>query len=386
VPLSPEEQRLVDDAIVNGVWYLEDHQAPGGTWGNPPVGCAALPGLTLLECGVPGSDPVVQKVAHFVREQAPKLTYSSPYDTYQVALAILFLDRLGEYKDKEHIQDEKLIQYLALRLVAGQRPDDGGRRPDGGGWDYTCPALDRRRTQELLTRLREDKVSLDQWRKAALNGKAFGPGRFDNSNTQFAVLALWVARRHDVPIDRTVALVERHFRRTQLLGQGGAAVGDPKGDNLNLDGSWLYDTGVNSSHWPTMTCSGLLGLAVAHGVSEDGAEKQQKPLGDPAVKRALAMLAREIDRPGEERDPDLYFLWSLERVGVLYDLPKIDDKDWYAWGRKVLLSMRQPDGSWKGGAYYGNTPVLNTCFALLFLKQANLAPDLTDKLRLLEKK
>ena len=43
-------------------------------------------------------------------------------------------------------------------------------------------------------------------------------------------------------------------------------------------------------------------------------------------------------------------------------------------------------GHWKDGAYYGNTPVLDTCFALLFLKQANLAKDLTTKLQLLAEK
>jgi hypothetical protein len=194
-----------------------------------------------------------------------------------------------------------------------------------------------------------------------------------------------VARRHHVPIGRTIALVEKHFRTTQILSQGGAAVGVPNRDNLNLDGSWLYDNRQNSSRWATMTCSGLLGLAVAHGVSEDGPEKKQKPLDDPAVQRALAMLAREIDKPGESRPADLYFLWSLERVAVLYELAKVEDKDWYAWGSKALLASQQADGSWKNGGYYGSTPVLDTCFALLFLRQANLAQDLTTKLKLLQK-
>jgi hypothetical protein len=80
---------------------------------------------------------------------------------------------------------------------------------------------------------------------------------------------------------------------------------------------------------------------------------------------------------------DLYFLWSLERVGVLFNLAKIGGKDWYAWGRRSILPAQDADGSWKAGAYYGNNPLLNTCLALLFLKQANLAKDLSDKLRLL---
>ena len=95
------------------------------------------------------------------------------------------------------------------------------------------------------------------------------------------------------------------------------------------------------------------------------------------------MLAREIDRKDDERRPDYYFLWSLERVGVLYNLPKIDGKDWYAWGRGPLLAKQNKDGSWTGGNYWGSNNILDTCFALLFLKQANLAKDLTNKLQLL---
>jgi hypothetical protein len=35
------------------------------------------------------------------------------------------------------------------------------------------------------------------------------------------------------------------------------------------------------------------------------------------------------------------------------------------------------------GGYYGHNDVLDTCFVLLFLKRANLAEDLTEKLQML---
>jgi hypothetical protein len=376
VVVQPAEQRKIDNAIARGVWWLKDHALPEGTWltsGLPAngaavsVGFASLPGLTLLECGVPGSDPVVRKAAEYVRRQAAQPV--KQYDTYQRALAVLFLDRLGER------QDEELVQYLALCLVAGQRADDGG-------WGYLCPPLDRKATADMLRRLRYGGTSLDQWRQAALKGGTFDPGRSDNSNSQFALLALWVARRHQVAIGGSIARAEKRFRSTQL-----PSGPDPTGHNLNLDGAWPYtpQDGTGSNPWPTMTCAGLLGLAVAHGLTEDVRQRQQSPQNDPAIRRGLEMLAREIDRPGEKRAPDLYFLWSLERVAVLYNLPRIGGKQWYSWGTKTLLSRQQPDGSWKDGAYYGNTPVLDTCFALLFLEQANLAKDLTLKLQPLDK-
>ena len=45
----------------------------------------------------------------------------------------------------------------------------------------------------------------------------------DNSDTQFAILALWAAQRHDVPVDRTMRLIANRFQTSQ-----------------NSDGSWGY--------------------------------------------------------------------------------------------------------------------------------------------------
>jgi len=78
----------------------------------------------------------------------------------------------------------------------------------------------------------------------------------------------------------------------------------------------------------------------------------------------------------------LYYLWSLERVGVLYKLHAMDGKDWYAWGEKMLLDNQEPNGSWQVGGYPGSSPTIDTCFALLFLKRVNLTSDLTDKLHM----
>src|SRR5260370_41342744 len=99
-----------------------------------------------------------------------------------------------------------------------------------------------------------------------------------------------------------------------------------------------------------MTCSGWLALAVAHGAAES-LKSNDKLTDDPAVKAALGMLGREIAKPKETRPTDLYFLWSLERVGVLYNLEKISNKDWYAWGRVELLDSQHDDGTWVGGGF-----------------------------------
>src|SRR5262249_21236200 len=74
-------------------------------------------------------------------------------------------------------------------------------------------------------------------------------GKTDNSNSQFALLALWAAQRHGVPVDRTMARVVRRYRGSQ-----------------NSDGGWSYTyaPGGGTGSAPAMTCVGLIGLAVGH--------------------------------------------------------------------------------------------------------------------------
>ena len=71
----------------------------------------------------------------------------------------------------------------------------------------------------------------------------------DNSNTQFALLGLWAARRHKVPVERSLEMADLRFQRSQ-----------------NRDAGWGYHVGAGST--PTMTCVGLLGLAMGHGSAE----------------------------------------------------------------------------------------------------------------------
>src|SRR5208282_280478 len=102
-PRAAVDQAKVDQAIDRGVRYLKDCQLQSGTWGmhenTYQVGYAALPGLALLECGVPAWDPIVKKAVQFVRANAEELDR-----TYDLALAILLLDKIGNADDDEIIQ------------------------------------------------------------------------------------------------------------------------------------------------------------------------------------------------------------------------------------------------------------------------------------------
>jgi hypothetical protein len=194
----------------------------------------------------------------------------------------------------------------------------------------------------------------------------------DNSNTQFGLLAVWVAGRHKVPRERCLALVAQRFRTSQTK-----------------DGRWLYfHKADNPQTSAAMIAAGLLGLAVGHGI--EGAVQREdagrRKVDDPAIKKALEALSRHVhqplgpkaDRPRNRELVNLYFLWSLERVGVLYGAQKIGNNDWYQWGAELLVDNQNDDGSWNCGNYHGSHPILDTSLALLFLKKVNWLKDLSD--------
>jgi hypothetical protein len=378
IVLTPEEEKKVKDATDRAVAYLKKNQNPEGFWPYPNLarrpGATALTALTLLESGVKADDPVIIKAVQYLRNAAGKEN-----QTYGLSLMVLFFSRLQDAKD------EATLRTLALRLAAGQNA--------GGGWTYTCPILSDEESDQLASILRQlsetrsgsqsgtrQKLQLSAPKKfkalaileTIKKGQEdkFKAGGGDNSNTQFALIALWTARGHKVPVDPSLSLVARRFRATQ-----------------NKDGSFSYTPKVAGT--ASMTCAGLLGLAVGFGIMEKGAAPP--PLQDSEVKAALHRVAVFVGTPREDpkaKPPPqqlMYTMWSLERVAVLYQLPEIEGKRWYHWGMDVLLSHQKNDGSWgtiKGDV--GANGLTNTSFALLFLQRINLVADLTDKLRELE--
>jgi hypothetical protein len=422
---NPRQQKI-NEAIEKGVAFLKKTQGPNGVWSSNfnnvsyPVGYAALGGLTLLECQVPANDPAVQKAAAFVRS-----TPVTDHRTYQTSLAILFLDRLGDPRDKG------LIQGYALNLI--------GNQTFKGGWPYDGQSFSTHELTQLLnfleaTRLpvpevrdpfdttspdpfqsprtsdlaepekeataQEKRGDADREAKPPKDGKAVRPKPpvpalknlaatvaaiptvyhyyspkpvpvnhpgivmglgDDNSNSQFALLALWAARRHGVPSERCLILAAQRYTATQ-----------------NADGGWSYlPHGPGNDSTPAMTCVGLLGLAMGHAVVPKAPGKNGKPVDDATIQKGLSKLGQHVDRNSMN---NFYFLWSMERVGMLYRLKTIGNQDWYGLGVDMLLPSQQSDGSWTNGNYTGSTPALDTCFALLFLKRSNLVQDLSDRL------
>jgi hypothetical protein len=396
-PARGVDPKAVDRAIARGVRHLRLLQGADGAWPYlddrmaapyADTGMTALAGLTLLECGAPGDDRAVERAARHVRDASIECT-----GTYSISLAILFLDRLGDP------DDIPLIESLAVRLLAGQN--------DQGGWSYSCPAIpaDEARRLTALVRARRELVGrrappapggrpaprevspeireqLGRLRRDAVRMPGYG----DNSNTQFATLALWVARRYSLPVEDALAQIDSRFRKTQSA-DGGWPYGEPPSGARVRGRGWRRMAGpeILPDRSGAMAAAGLLGLAVAHGLAV-GSEEADAVRKDPAVRSGLMALAREtsyLSHPPGGQVPVLgrdsyYLLWSMERVCAAMGLKTLGNRDWYAWGARLLLHNQQPNGSWVGN--YGRQGA-DTCFALLFLKQSNLAGDLTSQLR-----
>ncbi len=66
---------------------------------------------------------------------------------------------------------------------------------------------------------------------------------------------------------------------------------------------------------------------------------------------------------------------------MVYSKEEIGGKNWYDWGYPIVMAEQQADGSWQEKPRPNFGPLVDTPFALLFLKRSNIAKDLTDKLR-----
>jgi hypothetical protein len=413
--LDRELQEKVNVAIDKGVAYLQKFTLDPRRDATYELGRKALVAWTLLECGVPAKDELIQRYAELIRDGVLIEDLSSA--NYGLSTALIFLDKLGDPSD------EPLIESITARLLSAQTAT--------GGWGYTAPPLkaaerDRLRNllkerrellaagQELKDKKRTPEEALKDMQRYVRQALDFPPGYStgsdDNSNTQFTMMALWVARRHDLPVNSALALAGKRFRVSQQS-HGAWSYNHPVVQNGQLMPNIAMDNYVH----PAMTCVGLIGLAL-----EKGVQRKTKELrADKQVQRGFDWIGKHLDRlaaasaegkaappgqnagdpaappqrapgavgapagapaqlsplPGGRTDNYYYFLFSVERAAVLYDIEKIGKTDWYAWGARELVAKQSPDGGWHGHYSIWNA---DTCFALLFLKRANVAHDLTD--------
>jgi len=355
----------VQKRIDAGIKYLKSIQARDGRIGTRgrvfnmtyPVGQTALALLAMLEAGVPIADPSVRLAMNYA--------FETPTDhTYEVALQAMVLAKMP--KDRRTRSHRRAMERVLKRLVDWQADD--------GMWTYwlvnprNVPGHERGRRGITVGR---------NWRDRYQSG--------DNSNTQFAILALWELAKCGVEIpEPTLRRAADHFLNTQTVTHGWSYVKRYK------------DYGV-ASQSPTMTATGLASLYIlrdllgAKGAAGEGVFDSRRSAGcgrpgpfDAAINRAFTRVEADLDGlgglAGLYGGPPFpmsgYYSYSIERVGVACGLKQIGIHDWYREGVWYYLSHQQRDGSWT----VGYNPAVETALAVLFLAKGR-APFIVNKLK-----
>jgi hypothetical protein len=311
---APIDAAQVIDAIERGVAYLKREQN-GGRWNEMASyegGVTSLCTLALLNSGVEVSDPSIKAALKYLRDLESEKTYVVSLQTMVFCAA-------------EPKKDMPLIGRN-VRWLESHQIQDADRK---GCWSYP------------------------------------GPGG-DNSNAQFATLALYDAQRVGAAVQReTWELTAAYWRSAQ-----------------NADGSWGYvpgDVGTGS-----MTCAGIGGLAIATAALESGDAAVEggrvvccRPHeNDDALERGINWLARRFTvaqnpRPAGGGQACLYYyLYGLERAGRLTARRFIGEHDWYREGAEFIVAEQDPlSHYWIGSWYAERDPHISTALALLFLSK-----------------
>lgn len=294
--VTPEQVR---SAIQEGRRALLAAQQGDGSWPEQhlPGGLTALAALALLNAGdAPDGDAL--------RQSIDRVRLTPDQNTYVVALKIMVLARADPAAHRDAIADS------ARWLQRAQQRN--------GLWNYT-------------------EVQ----------------GRYDHSNTQFALLGLYEASLAGIPI---AADVWREAQAALLRTQ-------------NQDGGWAYQGGGRS--YGSMTAAGVADLLILarsspalrergfrDGVAPGcGRRRDARPLA-----KGLEWLDRNFQAGANPRVNEwtYYWLYTVERVGLLSGRRFFGTHDWYRAGAAVLVRTQQDSGRWSNS-------LTDTALALLFL-------------------
>ena len=350
--VSPQQVR---EAMERGVEYLYSQQYKDkGSWyehAGQPGGVTALVTMALLSAGEDPKNPQLQRALQVLRGLDKPGEGSM---VYSISLQTMALCAAEPEKDR-------LIITRNVRWLESVQIKSGDRK---GAWGYSARQ-----------------------------------GNGDNSNTQFALLALHEAERIGVAVsDQTWKPALDYWLRTQ-----------------KADGSWGYFEGQASTG--SMTCAGIASVIICSGALNNGAASVQDGIvrccgqsnPDDAVERGLAWLGNHFavsynptagvsGRNAVSLVWQLYYLYGVERVGRMsgrrffqqrtldpQDPARRDsfiNRDWYREGVAKLIEMQNPvgNGYWKGTGHAESNEVIGTSLALLFLSKGR-RPVVMSKVR-----
>jgi hypothetical protein len=358
-PPPPVDEAQVDAAIKKGVAYLRGAPSPGAHAGIKDSDELIL--WTFVHAGVRESDPDFQK--YF------KKMIEGPLEkTYKVALQAMILEEIERVKYQERIA--QCAQFLVDNQCVNGQWSYGTptafaldvKVPEAKSVATPAPAPAPGAARDFGPGPEKQKPRVVQ--KFAVKKQKDGPAAGDNSNTQYAALGLRACHDSGILVpDSVLLLAVKWWRESQQgdVDKDGKAVAT--GGSEKPEG-WNYKDKTSQpdkAPYSAMTAGGTSSLIIYDYLM--GRRWKE----DVHVKEGMSWLAVHwaISR-------NYYYLYGLERTGILFGADKFGDHYWYADGAKFLLKDQNADGSWgrhvKPEEKDRNTQ--DTCFAILFLKRA----------------
>ena len=356
-------QSQVDEAIAKGLEWLLSEQGglsklPQNTFSSQHTGVITLEEFyfyVMIHAGLKRDHPVFQSYLKLIVDREPSKTYGVSL----AAMCLAELDPIG--------YQWRLADYAQF-LIDNQCKN--------GQWGYgkpvKLPARKVKRVEDHTsgalygTEIREGaKVQ-----KIKIKPREFSSQEGDNSNSQYASLGLLACSLGQVAVDKSSlqnALL--CWRKEQMK-----------------DGGWIYRKQWGGKSTGAMTAGGVGSLVIYHHLLDVGWKK------DPSIKAGVEWLAKNFDvtkHPGETISTEggtdydgnavgpapeggwghFYYLYALQRAGMLYGTDYFGKHDWYDLGADWLLKNRSPEKAWRAKNPYP----IDTGFAILFLRRATKA-------------
>lgn len=370
----PSFRLAVKEAIESGVRRLRALQKDTGHWGDPKhdqaLGHTALPLLALLKAGVPHEDPQVQKAFRVLDGMQLNRVYSVAL--YLMAIQAAHHPKLDILDTDVGTRRSKRVKPKAVRAKLTPREVariEAGRdyllraQNASGLWHYdikespTATGCDLSNAQYALLGLRAAmdagfKVDAKVWR-AALQGLL---AHQDAKGPKVDLL--------DHRIDEGYALQSKTRARVRGFHYTNGKANGPLGENT------VWSHPVTGS----MTTAGIACVAIC----QEGLWRSRRFKGSDrkksreAIRDGLAWMQQNFtvtENPGHpHKSHHMYYVYGLERMGMLTGRRWIGQHDWYKQGADLLLgSQDERHGGW--GSHVA------TSFGVLFLKRATRARD-----------
>ena len=383
------DQAKVDAAIKKGIEYLHTAKSPGSHKDIKDSDELIL--LTFIHAGVPENDPRFQEL--FKKCLEVKLER-----TYKVSLLAMCLEEVHRVKYQRKIA--ACGQFLAdNQCTNGQWsygepsayvddvPTTGGERKDVASAGGASPKPGVKSFENAAIVKAKPIVK----KKITIKQNKTGPATGDNSNSQYAALGIRACHDSGIVFPKDLIEKARQWWETSQCGaQAGAGkppdppavstgketpviLGDPRG--------WCYKDKDAHAAYSSMTTGAIGGTVIYDYVLGKDWRK------DKVVQDGMAWLAANFSVTENVGPPQTakgakngwlyYYLYAIERAGMLYDTAMIGQHDWYLEGARVLLDAQKGDGSWDGS--HTKQPTWDTCFAILFLKRATRRLDVATE-------